>query len=59
MGGSVILPLLDGGTVHDYEIVTEWMLKGTLCRQTDGQRLLWVLPQTAVRLARRIYLRVV
>jgi hypothetical protein len=55
MGGVVILPLLDGGTVHDYEIVTEWMLKGLYAEKPLVNGYSGFFPKPQLDLAKRIY----
>lgn len=55
MGGVVILPLLDGGTVQDYEIVAEWMLKGLYAGKPLVNGYSGFFPKPQLDLARRIY----
>ena len=55
-GGLIILPLLDGGTVHDYEIVAEWMLKGLYAGKPMVNGYSGFFPKPQLDLARRISL---
>lgn len=54
-GGVVVLPLLDGGNVHDYEIVTEWMLEGFSAEKPLVNGYSGFFPKTQLELAKRIY----
>jgi hypothetical protein len=54
-GGIIILPLLDGGTVHDYEIVTEWMLEGLYAGKPMVNGYSGFFPKPQLDLAKRIY----
>jgi hypothetical protein len=54
-GGVVVLPLLDGGNVHDYEIVTEWMLVGLDTGKPFVNGYSGFFPKPQLELAKRIY----
>jgi hypothetical protein len=53
-GGLVVLPLLDGGNVQDYEIVAEWMLKGLYAGKPMVNGYSGFFPKPQLELARKI-----